>query len=44
MQQVRVVQDRDGNVLVGEESLMGKWKEYFEDWEETRAPAENITI
>ena len=31
VQQVRVVKDRDGNVLTGACSVMGRWKEYFEE-------------
>ncbi|XP_062866594.1 uncharacterized protein LOC134329279, partial [Trichomycterus rosablanca] len=31
VQQVRLVKDRNGNVLTSEESVMGRWKEYFEE-------------
>ncbi|KAF7655639.1 hypothetical protein LDENG_00052670, partial [Lucifuga dentata] len=31
VQQVRVIKDRDGNVLTGARSVMGRWKEYFEE-------------
>ena len=31
VQQVRVIKDRDGNVLTGASSVMGRWKEYFEE-------------
>ncbi|WP_139267336.1 hypothetical protein, partial [Escherichia coli] len=31
MQQVRVIKDRDGNVLTGATSVMERWKEYFEE-------------
>lgn len=31
MQQVRVIKDRDGSVLTGASSVMGRWKEYFEE-------------
>ena len=30
VQQVRVMKDRDGNVLTSEESVLRRWKEYFE--------------
>ena len=31
VQQVRVIKDRDGNVLTGARSVIGRWKEYFEE-------------
>ncbi|KAK3540661.1 hypothetical protein QTP70_034516 [Hemibagrus guttatus] len=31
VQQVRVIKDRDGRVLTGEESVQRRWKEYFEE-------------
>ncbi|KAK3546717.1 hypothetical protein QTP70_033372, partial [Hemibagrus guttatus] len=31
VQQVRVIKDRDGNVLTSEESVQRRWKEYFEE-------------
>ncbi|KAK2899938.1 hypothetical protein Q8A73_013067 [Channa argus] len=31
VQQVRVIKDKDGNVLTGARSVMGRWKEYFEE-------------
>ncbi|KAK2891510.1 hypothetical protein Q8A73_017175 [Channa argus] len=31
VQQVRVIKDKDGNVLTGASSVMGRWKEYFEE-------------
>ncbi|KAK2917518.1 hypothetical protein Q8A73_004265 [Channa argus] len=31
MQQVSVIKDKDGNVLTGARSVMGRWKEYFEE-------------
>ncbi|KAK3545757.1 hypothetical protein QTP70_011417 [Hemibagrus guttatus] len=31
VQQVRVIKDRDGRVLTSEESVQGRWKEYFEE-------------
>ena len=31
VQQVRVIKDRDGSVLTGASSVMGRWKEYFEE-------------
>ena len=31
VQQVRVIKDRDGNVLTGARSVMGRWKENFEE-------------
>ena len=31
VQQARVIKDRDGNVLTGARSVMGRWKEYFEE-------------
>ncbi|KAK3523752.1 hypothetical protein QTP70_009235 [Hemibagrus guttatus] len=30
-QQVRVIKDRDGRVITGEESVQRRWKEYFEE-------------
>ncbi|KAG2463133.1 CFDP2 protein, partial [Polypterus senegalus] len=30
VQQVRVMKDKDGNVLTSEESVLSRWKEYFE--------------
>lgn len=30
MQQVKVIQDRDGNVLTSEENVLRRWKEYLE--------------
>ncbi|XP_051783710.1 uncharacterized protein LOC127527824 [Erpetoichthys calabaricus] len=30
VQQVRVIKDKDGNVLKSEESVLSRWKEYFE--------------
>ncbi|KAG2465922.1 CFDP2 protein, partial [Polypterus senegalus] len=30
VQQVRVIKDKDGNVLTSEESVLSRWKEYFE--------------
>ncbi|KAK3507279.1 hypothetical protein QTP70_013537 [Hemibagrus guttatus] len=31
VQQVRVIKDREGRVLTSEESVQGRWKEYFEE-------------
>ncbi|KAJ8347031.1 hypothetical protein SKAU_G00284320 [Synaphobranchus kaupii] len=31
VQQVRVIKDRDGKVLTSEDSVMRRWKEYFEE-------------
>ncbi|XP_061621461.1 uncharacterized protein LOC133474126 [Phyllopteryx taeniolatus] len=31
VQQVRVIKDRDGNMLTGASSVLGRWKEYFEE-------------
>ncbi|XP_051793709.1 uncharacterized protein LOC127530597 [Acanthochromis polyacanthus] len=31
VQQVRVIKDKDGSVLTGANSVMGRWKEYFEE-------------
>ncbi|XP_065654616.1 uncharacterized protein LOC136081243 [Hydra vulgaris] len=31
VQQVRMIKDKDGNVLSNEESVLGRWKEYFEE-------------
>ncbi|KAK3525592.1 hypothetical protein QTP70_000436 [Hemibagrus guttatus] len=31
VQQVRVIKDRDGRVLISEESVQRRWKEYFEE-------------
>ncbi|KAK3570815.1 hypothetical protein QTP86_027625, partial [Hemibagrus guttatus] len=31
VQQVRVIKDRDGRVLTSEESVLRRWKEYFEE-------------
>lgn len=31
MQQVRVIEDRDGNVLTSEETVRARWKEHFEE-------------
>ena len=31
MQQARVIKDKDGNVLAGDRSVVGRWKEYFEE-------------
>ncbi|XP_051806753.1 uncharacterized protein LOC127534762 [Acanthochromis polyacanthus] len=31
VQQVRVIKDKDGSVLTGANSMMGRWKEYFEE-------------
>ena len=31
MHQARVIQDRDGNVLIDARSETGRWKEYFEE-------------
>lgn len=31
MQQVRVIKDRDGNVLTGSTRVMERWTENFED-------------
>ncbi|XP_051784793.1 uncharacterized protein LOC127528352 [Erpetoichthys calabaricus] len=30
VQQVRVIKDKDGNILTNEESVLSRWKEYFE--------------
>ena len=30
-QQVREIKDRDGSILTGASSVMGRWKEYFEE-------------
>ena len=30
VQQVQVIRDRDGSVLTSEESVLRRWKEYFE--------------
>ena len=30
VQQVRMIKDKDGNVLTSEESVLSRWKEYFE--------------
>ena len=31
MQQVRMIKDRDRNILTGGKSILGGWKEYFEE-------------
>ncbi|XP_065662574.1 uncharacterized protein LOC136085214 [Hydra vulgaris] len=31
VQQVKMINDKDGNVLSREESVLGRWKEYFEE-------------
>lgn len=31
MQKVRVIKDKNGNVLTSEESVLRKWKEYFKE-------------
>ncbi|MEQ2261067.1 hypothetical protein XENORESO_005254 [Xenotaenia resolanae] len=31
VQQVRVIKDEDGNVLTDSTSVIGRWKEYFEE-------------
>ena len=31
MQQIRLIKDRDGNVITSEESVLRRWKEYFEE-------------
>ena len=31
VQQTRVINDRDGNVLTDARSVTGRWKEYFEE-------------
>ncbi|XP_065662746.1 uncharacterized protein LOC136085373 [Hydra vulgaris] len=31
VQQVRMIKEKDGNVLSSEESVLGRWKEYFEE-------------
>ncbi|XP_051779618.1 uncharacterized protein LOC127526820 [Erpetoichthys calabaricus] len=30
VQQVRVIKDKDGNILASEDSVLSRWKEYFE--------------
>ena len=31
VQQARMIKDKDGNVLLGDRSVMGRWKENFEE-------------
>lgn len=31
VQQVRVIMDRDGYVLISDQGVLRRWKEYFED-------------
>ncbi|KAK3546072.1 hypothetical protein QTP70_019989, partial [Hemibagrus guttatus] len=38
VQQVRVIKDRDGRVLTSEESVLRRWKEYFEELRSVLVP------
>ena len=31
VQQVRLIKDRDGNIIISEEGVLRRWKEYFEE-------------
>lgn len=31
VQQVRVIMDRDGHVLISDQGVLRRWKDYFED-------------
>ena len=48
VQQVRVIKDREGNVLTDARRVMGRWKEYFEELmnveNEREARVEEVTI
>ncbi|KAE8288333.1 hypothetical protein D5F01_LYC12200 [Larimichthys crocea] len=48
VQQSRMIKDRDGSVLTGASSVMGRWKEYFEELmneeNERERRAEEVTV